>query len=133
MDNGENIFLQNDSLKGVKRVVDKRYVLLENQSTIDQICNAALLKNIRKTTNPIVVYCNAGSMSPDMEGDLGLMTMRHNPRGIANVLSLRSIKQKYRVTYDIWNGKDGVFVVHTEHGPVVFMPNAKGLHYHDTS
>ncbi len=108
-------------------------MLLNNQSTINQIANAALLKNIQKSNNPIVVHCNAGSTSTDLEGDLGSMTVKHNPRSIANVLSLCTIKQKYRVMYDSKDGAGGTFIVHTKHGPVKFHPSEKGLHYHNTA
>jgi hypothetical protein len=67
----------------------------------------------------------------NLEGDLGGITMYHNPYGIANVLSLESTKAKHRVTLDSWYC-DGVFKVHTKEGIVEFKPIEKGLHYHDT-
>ena len=57
MDNGESMFVRNYPMKEGKGVVDKKYVLVDNQSTVDQICNAVLLKNIRKMKNLIVVHC----------------------------------------------------------------------------
>ena len=81
LDEGEHIFLQNSTRGGVNR----SYVLLDNQSTVNQIANHNLLDSIRKTKNPITVHCNNGSSYTNLEGDLGGMTMYHNPFGIANV------------------------------------------------
>ena len=45
---GENIFVQ----KKEGGVVDRNWVLLDSQSTIDQVSNPAMLTNIRKTKIP---------------------------------------------------------------------------------
>ncbi len=99
---------------------------------MDQIANPSLLSNIRKAKNLITVHCNNGLSYLNLEGNLGGMTVYHNPYGIANVLSMESIKGKQRVTYNSWD-RDGVFKVHTKEGVVEFKPSEKGLHYHDTS
>jgi hypothetical protein len=128
LDEGENIFVQNGTRGGVNRT----YVLLNNQRTVNQIANPSLLANIRKTKNPITVHCNNGLSYTNLEGDLGGMTVYHNPYRIANVLSLESTKVKHRVTYNSWD-RDGVFKVHTKEGIVEFKPSEKGLHYYDKS
>jgi len=125
VDEGENLFVQQR-----KGVVDPNYILLDNQSTVNQIANANLLKNIRKADKPIIVHCNAGSTKTDLVGDLGGMTVHHNPNSIANVLSLKSVAAKHRVTYDS-EDRGGVFKVHTPNGVVEFMPTPRGLHYID--
>ncbi len=117
---------------GARGVVNRNYVLLNNQSTINQIANPSLLVNIRKAKSLIMVHRNNGLLYTNLEGDLGGITMYHNPYEIANVLSLESTKAKHRVTYDSWD-HDGVFKVHTKEGIVEFKPSEKGLHYHDTS
>ncbi len=58
--------------------------------------------------------------------------VHHNPKSMANVLSLHSFKQKHQVTYDSWD-RDGVFVVHTPKGMVEFKPSENRLHYIDVS
>ena len=127
-DVGENIFAQQKS----RGMMNENYLLLDNQSTVNQIVNPKMLKNIRKSSKPIKIHCNAGMSKTELEGELGEMTVYHNPDGIANVLSLKSVAEKHRVTYDSWD-RDGVFKVHTKNGVVEFKPTERGLHYLDMS
>ena len=41
-----------------KRKIDRYWVLLDSQSTVDLFCNSKLLKNIRPVGNELVVRCN---------------------------------------------------------------------------
>ncbi len=75
-------------------------MLLVNQSTVNQITNPSMLKNIRKSSKPIKIHCNAGMSKTNLEGELGGMDVYHTPNGIANVLSLKLVAEKHRVTYD---------------------------------
>ena len=50
---GENIFVQ----AGAKVVVNKNFLLLDNQSTVNQITNPSLPKNIWKSSKPLTVHC----------------------------------------------------------------------------
>ena len=127
-DDDENLFVQHKS----NGMVNENYLLLDNQSTVNQIANPSMLKNIKKSSKPIKIHCNAGMSKTDLEGDLGGMTVYHNPNGIANVLSLKSVAEKHRVTYDSWD-RNGVFKVHTQDGVVEFKPSERGLHYIDVS
>ncbi len=88
LDEGDNTFVQKEE----RGIVNKNYILLDNQSTVDQIANPKLLKNIRKASKPITVHCNTGATTTDLEGELGSMTVKHNSYSIANVLSFHSIK-----------------------------------------
>ncbi len=107
-------------------------MLLDSQSTVDQIPNPAFLSNIRKAKKPAIVHCNAGSTNSSLEGEFGTLLVKHNPRSIGNVLSLHQAKDRHRVTYDRWD-RGGVFQVHTQDGIVEFKPCKRGLHYHDVS
>ena len=95
---GENIFVQ----KKEGGIVDRNWVLLDSQSTIDQVSNPAMLTNIRKVTLSIM--------------------LKHSPYGIANVLSLNGAKKRHQVTYDS-EDHGGVFQVHTNEGIVEFKPS----------
>jgi hypothetical protein len=127
-DNGENIFVQ----KKEGGVVNKNWVLLDSQSTVNQVSNPALLSNIRRAKNPSIIHSNAGSTSSILEGEFGSVTVKHSPHGIANVLLLNKAKQRHRVAYDS-HDRSGVFQVHTEEEIVKFKQSDQGLHYHDVS
>ncbi len=88
IDKGENIFVQ----KREKGVVNKNWLLLDSQSTVDQVANPALLQKIRKGASTVTVHCNAGSTSTSLEGDLGNVTVKHNPHSIVNVVLLHETK-----------------------------------------
>ena len=64
---GENIFVQSQ----VKGVVNRNFILLNNQSTVNQVANLRLLNNIRKSVKPITVHSNSGSTYTDLEGEVG--------------------------------------------------------------
>ena len=51
-------------------------------------------------------------------------------RAITNILCLKNVKQKYRVTYD--SSTDGVFTVHKPGQQLNFVMYKDDLHYHDT-
>jgi hypothetical protein len=127
-DNGENLFVQQKS----KGTVNKNYLLLDNLSTVHQIANPSLLKNIRKSSKLINIHCNAGVSKTELEGELGQLTVHHNPNSIGNVLSLKAVAEKHRITYDSWEW-NRAFKVHTLNRVVEFKPSERGLHYVDMS
>ncbi len=119
LDQGENIFMQKK--EGV--VVNKNWVLLDSQSTANQVVNLGLLTNIRKAKNPVTIHCNAGPTYSALEGEFRNVTVKHDPHSIANVLSLYKAKQRHQVTYDS-KDQGGVFQVHTDEGISEFKPSA---------
>jgi hypothetical protein len=96
LDQGENIFVQ----KKEGGIVNKNWVLLDSQSTANQVANPGMLMNIRKAKNLVTIHCNAGSTYSALEGEFQNVTMKHNPHSIANVLLLYEAKQHHQVTYD---------------------------------
>ena len=81
--------------------IPKTWVLLDSQSTVDIFCNHHLLKNIRRTPEGMRVHCNAGSRLTNLVGDLpGYGTVWYDPKAIANILSLRRVRDHYHISYD---------------------------------
>ena len=115
--------------QGKKLPVD--WILLDNQSTVDVFQNRKLLRNIRENSTYMDIHCNAGIVSTNLVGDLpGYGTVWYHPKGIANILSLSRLKEKYRVTYDSENGND--FIVHKPDGNYWhFVQSDRGLYYTD--
>ncbi len=79
-------------------VVNKNWVLLDSQSTADQVAHPGLLTNMRKAKNTVTIHCNAGSTYSALKGEFGNMTVKHDPHSILNVLLLYNAKQRHQVT-----------------------------------
>ena len=101
-------------------------VLLDSGSTITTICDKSLLKNIRFEFKPIAMSTNVGTKVIDKSGELeGFGRVWYDPNGRVNILSLRYVKQRYRVTY---NSEVDVFHVHLPAGVVKFQGTDNGLY-----
>ena len=113
--------------------IDPNWVLLDSQSTVDVFCNSELLTNIRKIPETLTVHCNAGVMTTNLVGDLsGYGTVWFHQQGIANILSLHNVAEKFHVQYD--SRTNNHFVVWREDGSArYFTPGPRGLYYCDVS
>ena len=78
------------------------------------------------------IQCNARTHVTNLVGDLpGYGPVWFDPRAIANVLSLKLVKEKYHIEYN--SNKDEGFVVTKPTGEKFkFIQSASGLHYLDT-
>ena len=82
---GMEIHAFNQKEKGKLNQFD---VLFDNQLTVNVICCAFFLVNIRKFPKELYLYTNAGCVIIDMVGDLpGVGTVWYHPKGIANIFS----------------------------------------------
>ena len=94
-----------------ERGIPITWLLLDSQSTVDVFCNADLLEGIHKVNTTLTIRCNAGRKTTHWKGYLpGYGKVWYYPEGIANILSLSRVKQRYRVTYD--SAVDNCFHVH---------------------
>jgi hypothetical protein len=91
----------------------REVILLESQSTMDLLCNAALVSKTCKSTTSTRLKINGGTMvvtrkatMPGYNKDVWFST-----RAITNIIALSNFIQQYRVTYD---SDDKMCVVHRE-------------------
>ena len=107
---------------------------MDNQSTVDVFHNDKLLRNIRVSPHGHMdIHCNAGVTTTNLIGDLpGYGQVWYHPKGIANILSLSRVKEKYKVTYDSTNGN--AFIIHKDNRTIrTFKESERGLFFMDTA
>jgi hypothetical protein len=111
----------------------REIILLDSQSTMDLLCNAALVSKTCKSTTSMRLKSNGGTMvvtrkatMPGYNKDVWFST-----RAITNIIALSNLIHQYRVTYD---SDDTMFVVHQESQGkpnMEFRMHKCGLHYYD--
>ena len=122
----------NNVLSQAKGKIDKDWLLLDNQSTVNVICNPALLTNIRQIKQCMYIYCNAGMTSTNWVGEFeGYGTVWFHATGIANILSLALTKETHRIAYD--SAVDNIFYMYSQDGKRYreFRQSQRGLYYTD--
>ena len=109
------------------------WILLDNQSTVDVFANCHLLHHIWTVGATMQIHCNAGISHTNQVGNLpGYRTVWFHPSGIANILSLSHVKQKYHMTFD--STLDNHFIVHKPNGAEHRLQQSTcGLCYHNTN
>ena len=115
-----------------KNLILKTWTLLDSQSTVDVISNGDLPTKIHQVKTTLRIRCNAGMKTTNFRGHLsGYGWVWFYPDGIANILSLSRVKDKYRVTFD--SATDNCFRVHKDNGKILkFQEATKRLYYFDT-
>ena len=127
VDGSEFNFLQS---KG-KLMIPKMWLLLDNQSTCGVISNKDMLRDV-VNCNPAVMHSQGGCDLLKKKGMLGDLECFYFEGGIANIVSLAKISDKYRVTFDSANGN--CFIVHVSPKKKIwFVQSTEGLYYHDTA
>ena len=98
---------------------------------MDIFCNPSLVENIRRVKDRMRIQCNAGTRVTNLVGDLlGYRPIWFDSRAIANVLSLKLVKEKYHVQYN--SDEEEGFVVTKPNGEQFkFVQSPSGLHYLD--
>ena len=65
------------------------------------LANTTLLKKICESGESMTIHYNSGNTSINLIGKLpGYGTVLYHPNGIANILSLSIVKERYKVTFD---------------------------------
>lgn len=118
--------------------LNRNWLLLDSQSSTDMFCNRNYLTNVTAAPRPTTIHCNAGSTVCTKMGifsteEFGDIPVKYHPKGICNVISLKTMKSLFPITYSSTpgNDKEATFKVETRKGIIEFKPCSKGLHYFD--
>ena len=76
------------------------------------------------------MHCNASHIRVTEKGWFGDIKVWYHLKGIANIVSLKMLKNRHCVTYDS-EDRNGIFKVYTTKGIVEFVPHENRLHYLD--
>jgi hypothetical protein len=74
--------------------INKDFVLVDSQSTVDLFSNPAHVTDICPTNKPIRVHCNKGTMLTTKQAKFGDIGVYFDSNSIANVLSLYRLTKK---------------------------------------
>jgi hypothetical protein len=108
-------------------------ILLDSQSTMDLLCNAALVSNTCKPNTSMRLKSNGGTMVVTQKATIPGYNnyVWFSTIAITNIIALSNLIQQYRVMYD---SDDMMFVVHRESQGkqnMEFRMHKCGLHYYD--
>ncbi|KAG7345608.1 hypothetical protein IV203_033139 [Nitzschia inconspicua] len=110
----------------------KSWMLADSCSSVDIVSNPDLLHDIHEAKNPLVLHCNAGSVTLTHQGYLEGYPdpVWYYPDGIANILSLRNLTRHYRISMDS-SLHNGLRLQKCDGTTIDFLPSDTGLYYTD--
>jgi hypothetical protein len=113
------------------------WCLLDNQSACDIVSNPKLVRNIRQVEGHMQLAAQAGLTTTNWMADVPgyYRPVWFHPGGIANILSVVNMIEKYHVTYDSRGGQHpNAFCVHKKDGTIrKFQQSRCGPCYLDTA
>ncbi len=113
--------------------IDRRWILLDSQSTISVFNNRNMLTNVRKATHVLRALTNGGHQDSDMIGDFAnLGTVWYNKDSIANILSLAGVRKVCRKTMDT-KDTPSMCVHRLDGSQMEFHEHASGLYVYDAT
>ena len=107
-------------------------LLLDSCSTLDLFCKKTQSPRYGKARKSMSVKGGGGDPKAHNKAYVeNYGEVWFDERAIMNIMALKNVKEKFRVTYD--SGRDGTFTVHNPNGVnIKFIMHRDGLHYHDT-
>ena len=107
--------------------------LLDNQSTMDLVCNEGFVKGVYKSSSTMRLKSNGGKMKVTHKGRIPgyHREVWVSKKAITNIICLKNLIKQYHVTYD---SREFKFVVHREsegRPNMEFRMHESGLHIYD--
>jgi hypothetical protein len=120
------------SFPQLHRHVNPNWILIDTGSTSDIFCNRKLVTDIQFSSGSWKVHCNAVTkVVNNVATLLNYGTVWFNEDGIANIMSMSLVRNKFPVRYDSIVGDQ--FIVSKPDTDVIFSASRSGLYFHDTT
>jgi hypothetical protein len=114
-------------------MIDKNWILIDSESTVNIFSNGKFLRNIRHCGDEhgMRIHSNGGYQDTHMIGDLpGFGPVWYNKGSLANILSLAAVRKICRITMDTLT--EAAIVVHKHNGEKMkFTESKNGLYYYN--
>ena len=81
------VYIQNET-----GLVWKTSIFIDSESSMDIFTNKDYLKGVHKAKKPLKFHCNAGHIYIYEKGWFGNIEVWYYPKGIANIISLKTMK-----------------------------------------
>ena len=82
------------------RGLQRNYLYMDTCTTNNQVVDPVYLSKIHTAENPLHLHTNAGTSVSKKQGNLGEHLFWLDTHGIANVILLRSLEARHKVSYD---------------------------------
>ena len=114
------MLLINNQAKLTDQLDLKNVILLDNQYTLDLICKKKLTSKLNKLEKKISFQGNGGTRTIKYKARIPGYNCYtwYSKDEIANIISLKNMISRYRVTYD---SNDEIFIVHRESSALPYI------------
>ena len=123
------------------QMIQESWLLLDDCSTINIICNQHLVTNIHEVNQRCIISTNTGTGSTNFKATLksNILPMKKKVwfdyNGIANIITMHSIQDHFRVSYGNWFGShcNAFVVIKPDSTKIKFTMSPKILYCIDTA